>query len=438
MFKIFFFLFFGFLSLFSQSVEIKQNDNSLANVFTLESYINKLLKEDLEFKNTNLESKVILLNSLIEQNRYNPDIYLSGDIQAQKTLDMSRFRPSPEFQALAKINFNMRLYDAQRSNYMNSRKDIFKKLSSLKIIDAKTQLQLLGVEIYTDLLQIQQTIKRYNILLKYQLDITDIALKRASKGLGGIYDKTQAENDLINIKLRLSDLKELLIQKEYIFRQSINLESGAPIKLLKIKYKKFSTSLMQLQEKALANNSLLHVLKKQYELSQNDVVTEADRDGISIDWTSHYGFGHAKQIDSPYRTNDGDDWSVLLSMKYPLYERDDIAMQVQEKKIKALQAKNTLEIQTRTLSRTINRLYNALEKHNIKNRLYAKQKEVLLERSTISYNRFKEALETYKSYSDSLRDMAISDESYILNNILVDRTTLEIYILSGENIFVSN
>jgi outer membrane protein TolC len=436
--KVLVILFICFFNLFSQSIEIKQDENSLEKVFSLQIYLEKLLEEDLEYKNRNLESKVTLLNSLIEQNRYNPDIYLSGDIQGQKTLDMSRFNPTTELEAIGKINFNMRLYDGQRSHYMNSRRELFENLSSLEVIDAKDQLQLLGVQIYTQLLQIQRTIQQYNILLKYQLDITDIAVMRASKDLGDIYDKTQSENDLINIQLRLSDLKELLIQKEYIFRQSINLESGAPIKLLDIEYKEFSLSLSDLQKKALQNNSHLHVMQKQYELSQSDIKTESDRRGIIVDWTSHYGFGHVEQMDSPYRSNDGDDWLALLSIKYPLYERDDIAMQVQNKKIKSLQSKNTLEIQKRALSRTINRLYNALQKHNIKNRLYAKQKEVLLERSTISYNRFKEALENYKPYSDSLRDMARSDEAYIQNALLVDATTLEIYILSGESLFGSN
>ncbi len=438
MYKVLLAVVFLFFNLYSSSVEIKQDRENKADMFSLKSYLGKLLEEDLEYKNRNLQSKITLLNSLIEQNRYNPDIYLAGEFQAQKTLDMSRVNPNIELEAIGKINFNMRLYDAQRSNYMNSRKELFKQLSSLEIIDAKEQLELLGIEIYTDLLQIQQTINSYNILLKYQLDITDIAIKRASKGLGGIYDKTQAENDLINIQLRISDLRELLIQKEYMFKQSINLKSGAPIKLMDIEYQKLDMSLVQLQKKALQNNPRLHVMQKQYELSQSDIQLEQDRKGFIVDWTSHYGFGHAKQLESPFHSNDGDDWLALLSIKYPLYERGDIAMQVQEKKIRALESKNTLEIEKRFLSRTVNRLYNSLKKHNIKNRLYKRQKEVLLERSTISYNRFKEALETYKAYSDSLRDMARSDESYIQNKILVDVNTLEIYILSGETLLDSH
>ena len=82
--KILLVLFLCFLNLFSQSIEIKQDKKSLAKVFTLQIYLKKLLEEDLEFKNQNLESKVTLLNSLIEQNRYNPDIYLAGEVQGQK------------------------------------------------------------------------------------------------------------------------------------------------------------------------------------------------------------------------------------------------------------------------------------------------------------------------------------------------------------------
>jgi len=430
-------LFLGPLLLLSQSIEVEKNHNISSNNFTLQIYLSKLLEEDLQYKNRSLDSKVILLNSLIEQNRYNPDVYLGGEFQAQKTLDFSRFDSQIEMEAIGKVHLNMHLYDAQRSHFVGLRKELFKELSSLEVIDAKEQLQLLGIGIYIELLQIQRTIKQYNVLLKYQHNITDIAVIRSSKGLGGIYDKTQAQNDLINIQLRLSDLKESLIQKEYIFRQAINLESGAPIILQDIQYKELTSSLVSLQHTAIENNARLHVREKQYELSRSDIETEADRRGLGVDWVSHLGYGHAEQYASPYRSRDGEDWLAMLSIKYPLYERDDIAMQVQEKKIKALQSKNSVEIEKRALNRTINRLYNALQKHLIKHQLYTQQKEVLLERTTITYNRFKEALETYKPYSDSLRDMARSDESYIQNTLLIDLTTLQLYVLTGEMLFGS-
>jgi outer membrane protein TolC len=387
MFKVILLFFLGSIPLLSQSIEIEQNQNISSNIFTLQMYLSKLLEEDLQYKNRNLNSKVVLLTSLIEQNRYNPDIYLGGEVQAQKTLDFSRTDSHIELEAVGKIHLNMRLYDAQRSHLMGTRKKLFEELSSLEIIDAKEELQLLGIGIYVELLQIQRTIKQYNILLKYQHNITDIAVTRASRGLGGIYDKTQAQNDLINIQLRLSDLKELLIQKEYLFRQAINLESGAPIILQDIQYKELTDSLVSLQHTAIENNARLHVKEKQYELSRSDIKTEADRRGLGVDWASHLGYGHTEQYDSPYRSRDGEDWLAMLSLKYPLYERDDITMQVQDKKIKALQSKNSLEIERRALSRTINRLYNALQKHLIQHQLYTQQKEVLLERTTITYKR---------------------------------------------------
>jgi len=238
--------------------------------------------------------------------------------------------------------------------------------------------------------------------------------------------------------LRLSDLKELLIQKEYLFRQSINLESGAPLALKDIEYTKITSSLENLQHAAIHNNARLHVKEKQYELAQSDIKLEVDRRGLGIDWTSHLGFGHAEQLNPPYRSRDGEDWQALLSINYPLYERGDMSMKVQEKKIQALQSKNNLAIERRLLSRTINRLYNSLQKHKIKHQLYAQQKDVLLERITITYNRYKEALEMYKPYSDSLRDMAMSDEAYIRNSLLLDMNTLELHVLTGEKLFVSH
>ncbi len=115
-----------------------------AMTYTLQTYLSELLEEDLEYKNRNLDAKVTLINSLLEQNRYNPNIYLGGEVQALRALDFSRGISRVEMKALGSIHFNMHLYDAQHNTYMNTRKDIFQDLSALKLIDAKEQLLLLG------------------------------------------------------------------------------------------------------------------------------------------------------------------------------------------------------------------------------------------------------------------------------------------------------
>ncbi len=419
----------AFLPLFAQTQE---KDLSVsAQSYSLSSYLAKLTQADLDYKDRTLESKVVLIQSLIEQTRYNPDIYLEGNLFTESTVDVAIASLAPEVQAVGKINLNMRLYDAQRSHYMSQRDALFKQLSEQQLIDAKERLQLMGIEIYSELMQIQKTIEQYKILLKYQKRITDLAITRSGKGLGGIYDKTQAQNDLLNIRLRLTDLKELLIQKEFLFRQSINSDSTGAILLEEMHYAKVSDSLQQLQHAVLEKNAHLNLLKKKYELSTSDIETEASRRGLSLDLRSHYGYGYVEQVSAPNLSDSDQDWYAGLTLKYPLYERNDIDLKVEQKQVQALQSKNSVNIQKRALTRTVNRLYNSIQKYEIKDRLYTQQKEVLLERTTMTYNRFKEALETYKPYSDSVRDMARSDEAFIKNALLLDITTLQLYVLTG-------
>lgn len=411
--------------------------NALSNTsqsYTLPSYLSRLIQADLRYKEQTLDAKVILLRSLIEQSRYDPNLYLQGDIYAENMVDLSKIDPVPEAQAVAKINLDMRLYDAQRGQITSERDTLFRQLSEQRLIDAKQQLQLMGIEIYADLMKIQKTIAQYNILLKYQQRITKMAISRASKGLGGIYDKTQAQNDLINIQLRLTDLKELLIQKEFLFRQSIDSDSTGTIILEEIQYDKISRPLQELQHAVLEKNAKLNLLKKQYELSASDIETEASRKGLSVDLRSHFGFGHVEQLDTPNLADDDQDWHVGLTLKYPLYERGNIDLSVEREQVRALQAKNRVNIEKRTLTRTVNRLFNSIQRYEIKDELYTRQKEVLLERTTTTYNRFKEALETYKPYSDSLRDMARSDEAFIQNALELDIATLQLQILTGQYI----
>jgi len=423
----------------AHAIDVPTSSSPATTNFSLESYLSKLYKEDLTYKNNNLESKTTLLKSLLEQTKYNPNIFLEGALKAENTLATDKTRSGiAEASAIGSLHLNMRLYDAQRTSYKSERKKLFDDLSLLELLDAKEKIQLYGIQIYIELLQVKETLKLYNILLKYQKNVTSIASKRASKGLGGIYDKTQAQNDLINIELRLCDLKELLIQKEYIFRQSINLNSGKTINLEKINYEKISSSLANLQHYAMANNAQFNLKMKRYDIAKNDINTQESKKGLSVDWISHYGYGYLKRLNDNSRFEDDNhaqDWSAILSLKYPIYEGDNINLTVQETKIKALQAKNEAEIERRGLNRAINKLYNTLQKHKLKNQLYVKQIDVLKERSAITYNRYKEALESYKPYSDSLRDMARSEESYISNNILIGATTLQLYILTGKILF---
>jgi outer membrane protein TolC len=409
---------------------------SVSNVFSLESYLERLIKEDVRYKNRNLESKVLLLTSLLEQSRYNPDLFLDARFKGEDPVNVSKLDDGMQISAVGTINFNMRIYDAQKDVYTLQRKKLFDELSSLEVLNAKEQLQLMGLKIYIDLFRIQETIKQYNLLLKYQNKITKIAIDRASKGLGGIYDKTQAVNDLINIKLKLVDLKEKLIEKEYLFRQAINLDSDTFIRLQKIRYDELDLSLKELQHKSISQNIRLKFRNKQYELSQSDIDVEKSKRGFSVDFQSNYGYGYMKQYNDILvdETNYNDTWSALISIKYPLDQRNEIVLRTQRSKIKALQAKNGVEIERRALNRTINKLYNMLQKYKIKNQLFLEQKKVLQERIKITYNRYKEALENYKPYSDSLRDMARSDEAYINNSLSIDETTLQLYILSGSSI----
>jgi len=408
----------------------------MKNRYTLHSYLDLLIKEDIGYKNKTLESKVLVLTSLLEQSRYNPDIFLDANARHEKLLDVLR-GDNVQSSISGNINFNMHLYDAQKEVYQKRRKALFDTLSELKVLDAKEQLQLLGIALYVNLYKMQQTIKAYNKLLFYQEKITQIATDRSAKGLGGIYDRTQAVNDLINIKLRLADLKERFIQTEYAFRQSINLESGAAIVLQPLSFVDLPYSLQQLQHDALAYNIGIKVKAKEFEVAQSDVSLSKQSDGLSVDFASRFGYGYRKEpvgIVGFDDTTNGDTWSLSLDLKYPLYAKNQTQILTQQSKIRALEAKNNIELQKKELSRTVNRLYNAWEKYMIKNNLFKKQKSVLQERIDITYNRYKEALESYKPYSDALRDMALSNESYINNRLSADQTVLDLYILTGRTI----
>jgi outer membrane protein TolC len=84
---------------------------------------------------------------------------------------------------------------------------------------------------------------------------------------------------------------------------------------------------------------------------------------------------------------------------------------------------------------SVNKLYNAIQKLKYKEDIYVSQNKILRERLKISYRRYMKGEGSYKEYSDTLKLYTDSLRARLLNESLLHASILQMYIISGKNLY---
>ncbi len=410
--------------------------NSKFLTFSLRKFLEKYIANSNNFKINKLDSEIYKINPNIENDRYNPNVYFSIGATARKTYNVGNATNYANMNSLAAINLDWHLYDAQKTYFNNERRAIFKRLSELNLLASKDRTILNGLSVYMDLWYLQKIIDKYNFLLSQQEKVTKMIKVRALRGGSSyIYAPIDSQNDLYNLELSVSDIKESYIHQEYLFRQSLNLASKKSIYLYDPVYNDLNMSLKQMQKEAIANNRELAKLQEQYKLSKSDLVIEAARRGWQLDLSSYAGYGYSTELEGTKNSGDGIEWQIGLKATYPLSQRKDITYQVERKKRLTKQALIRVVDKMRTLVLSVNKLYNSVKKLKYKSDIYAMQNKILRRRLNISYNRFMRGEGSYKDYSDTLKVLTDNLRQKLINETMLHAATLQLYIIVGKNLY---
>ena len=403
--------------------------------FSLKKYLGLLLETDPDFKSEQYSVRLYIIRSLLEGQQYKPNIYFNGNAKVGKNYSVTNASNYITFDAIASINLDWHFYDAQKKYFTKERKEIFERLAKLHLLEAKDRLILYGLSIYMDMWFLQKIVKKYDELLDTQEKIFKIIKNRAMKGMGGIYDSIDAQNNYYKLELNISDLKERYVHQDVIFRESIDLPSDKPLNLYAPVYNNLDVPVIELQKEAIGKNKELAKLKEQYNLAKSDILIEAAKKGWTMNIFSHYGYGYSRELEGTKQHGQGIDWQVGINAKLPLYPKDEANLLIEQRKLESKKAGLLITKKIRTLINSISKIYNSIKKLKYKESIYKAQNELLFKRLRISYKRFLKGEGSYQDYSNSLQSYIDSFRAKLVNDSLLHTSMLQLYILTGRDVF---
>lgn len=403
--------------------------------FSLKKYLGLLLETDPDFKSEQYSVRLYIIQSLLEGQQYKPNIYFNGNAKVGKNYSVTNASNYITFDAIASINLDWHFYDAQKKYFTKERKEIFERLAKLHLLEAKDRLILYGLSIYMDMWFLQKIVKKYDELLDTQEKIFKIVKKRAMRGMGGIYDSIDSQNIYYKLELNISDLKERYVHQDVIFRESIDLPSDKPLNLYAPVYNKLDVPVIELQKEAIGKNKELAKLKEKYNLAKSDILIEAAKKGWTMNIFSHYGYGYSRELEGTKQHGNGFDWQIGINAKLPLYPKEEANLLIEKRKIETKKAGLLITKKIKTLINSISKIYNSIKKLKYKENIYNAQNELLFKRLQISYKRFLKGEGSYQDYSNSLQSYIDSFRAKLVNESLLHTSMLQLYILTGRDVF---
>ncbi len=421
---------------FSQQAYMQLEKMKIKKIkFNFETYLSKLLQSSKEYDNSYLNYKLAKLQNLISQDKYNFNFHF------QTALGYSRSIPNTGgFTDTSTLNSDLvlskKLYDGQKSYTYNKKAFLVQRLSELEHLKTKEQVTLLGLDIYTNLLLIQEQIKIQKKVQKYKKSLLNNLDKR-SKVLKIVdLDKLAIQNEILDLEKSLINLTQMYKTSNHLFRQSIDLSADGKIILGWFDISQSISNLYNLKKMAMAKNNDVAVSQNQLKLSQADIIMQHSRKDWEINFNTALGIQTQKVKTSTTVTNThGTAWNTALTFKYPIYQGNDINLNVQRAKIETLKAKNLLNIQQKSILNLIEQKYNEYEQNSKLDTILKKQSKILTRTKEAYKKRYLLGAGPYREFSDEISKHLTNENDSLINSINIRKNFIELSILTGKKIF---
>ena len=403
--------------------------------FNFERYLAQLLQVDKGYDNSYLSHKLTKIKNLILQDKYNFNFYFQGTVGYGRDIsDTGGF--TNKSTASAELVLTKRLYDGQKKYTYNKQTFLEQRLAELEYLKTKEQLVLLGLDIYTNLLLVQEQIKIQTKIKKYKQSFLDTLDKRAKVLKVVDLNKLNIQNEVLDIEKNLIVLIQAYKTYTHMFRQSIDFTKKGKLVLGWFDVSKSISNLYNLKKMAMAKNSDIAISHNQLKLSQVDIIMQHSRNDWEVDFNSIAGYKktRTKTDGSKYDTS-GTAWDTSLVFKYPIYERNDIKLNVQRAKIQTLQTKNLLNIQQKNILNLIEQKYNEYEQYNKLDIILKKQSKILTHTKEAYKQRYLLGAGTYKEFSEELKKHLDNENDFLINSINIRKSFVELSILTGDRFF---
>ncbi len=400
---------------------------------TLQEYLKRLLQKDYGLKSKSYDAKIKRLEAILEQSRYEWQIYFNAAARYAKFIDYSLITDK-ELTVNAGINIDKRLFDRDyplvaRIRYLKE------QLAKVDFLNAKEQLSLLGVAIYSEALLAWELKSIYEKEYFNQKRFYNLIKERGRVGVASRVDVIDAKNDLLELRKDL--LKKIYdyTYSDHLLRSSIELNISKRVELENIGFALETKDLPTLYKEAYLHNSTIRRMRLLYGLKKAKVVSSEKSMLPIIDFHGALFYEYKKDFSLiPHQKAKGLNYSGAVSVKIPLIGGDACKLHKQKVKIEALKQKNRLLDTIKKSAQQIYKLYN--ENKRLQKHLDIVQQQIALmyKKLQIVRKRYIEGLSVYRDFNDALKNYLHYIEEKATIKTAMIRNSAQLLILIGQQI----
>ncbi len=395
----------------------KQSDTQKYDILNFDRYIKALFNYNDSAKEAFYQKKIEYILSEIKKDRYNFDIYIDGYIRTGSSISTNgnNIKGNGKYtDAGIALNANKLLYDGQYGLINNAYDILYKRLADIKEINAKEKLSVLGTAIYTDMYSAQEELSDYKKMLKKHLFVKKIVDEGYKLGKNSILDYINAQRDYINIQRAILDSAYRYRYRDYVLRHSIKSKSKKPFKLHPAKVNLNIESLARLEREAIKHSSDIATESNILKIKEADLISQERRYYPKIDFTSRVGYGLNKDDTFTFsNAGKGSFWSLGLTFRAPIYERDDIRLSQERERYRILKQRRVLSAKHRDILIKVEKSYHEVERLDRQKSFLKKLLFLSHKKYDITVKRYLSGISTYKEYSDALKEYFDYKKQYI-------------------------
>ena len=404
--------------------------SSHAYTLTLQQYLKRLLQKDFGLKSSNYEAKAKKLEAILEQSKYNWQLYFNATARYAKFIDYSLITDK-ELTIDVGVNVDKRLFDKEYT-FLHRIRSFKEQLAKIDYLSAKEQLSLLGVAIYSEALLAKELKEIYEKEYFNQKRFFYLIKERARVGVASKVDKIDANNDFLELQKALLEKIYNFSYSDYLLRNTIELNISKPLQLKNIGFTLDSTADIQnLYKEAFVNSSTIRKERLLYGLKKAQVEISKRARLPIIDLHSAIFYEYKQDFSTtPHQKAKGLNYSVAVNMKIPLIGAETQKEYKERAKVEALKQKSRLLDTIKKSAQQIFKLYN--ENKRLQKHLKIVQEQIALmhKKLQIVRKRYLDGLSLYRDFNDALKNYLsyIEEKARIKRAMIINSAQLLIFI----------
>ncbi len=410
----------------------KRDKTQIYDNLNFKRYIDVLFESNDKAHEIFYQKKIDYILSEIKKDKYNFDVYANGYLITGSSIS-AQSGNTPNINgdytgAGVSLHANKILYDGGYGLVNNAYDILYKRLADIDELNAKDRLIIFGASIYSNLYISQEELGILKKILKQQIFVTNIIKHGYKKGKNSPLDLIDSKNDLLNLRRSVLNMKYQYLNNDFILRHSIKSRSKKPYQLYPMSVKLNIDSLKLLQKEAIAHSGVLAKESNLLNLKQVDLLFQKRRRIPELRFDSYIGYGLSKDkifnLSSP---GSGAFWELGLNFKLPIYNRNDINLNVQKERLNILKQKEVLSAGQRAILVQVEKSYNEIQRTKKQIDIIKEQLSLQNHKLKIAKERYFAGVSPYGAYSNAIKGF-LNYESQLLS--MQQKYKQEISILS--------